>query len=619
MKNTFLLNLFLALLLLLAQACTGRSSAVGTGESFLGGGNYASAKQTIRDQIVVATRLIDAGAHPEAFCRGVDVPADAIPVMWSFMREASGDIGRLAPAIPFDVTPQAITAYDPDGNAHPSRATLLHGMVWVNQSAFDAGDGWWLALHEMVHAARKLADFSPMPSYPKLIGQVFADKMAQCTRGYFVALSYPGALDIRYGDLGVAAFETNDAFMSAVRQPDGKLVALADVPVTFNGTPSGSFDCRVRRFTVDGALDETFGDHGSVVLTTDRGTNGSDLFCRGVVIGKDGAILIGGTTRLRSATPNSKMFLQRLTASGAIDPALNGGDPSNVTGRVFYDYGGSAAGLALAADESGSLYLAGSAVGQSDVYARFAVAKFRPSDGTLDPEFGGRAVHVKGYSDVAFAITLQNGRVFLTGRSDIDAAGSRWLAGVAVLDRHGNLDTTFGDVSGGARTGTTAIDLNAVQHRPAGIAVDSSGRVIVAGTTWADAVGTGSLLFLARLSADGSADSLRTTFTFAGSTTSSMDQMKVLSGDRIAIAGSYPTALGMRAGLLVLKNGEVDASFSPHPGETGDLTARLGAVQTWGHALVPEPDGRLDLLGAYQLTPGRNGAFLARFLGDTAP
>src|SRR6266498_1523880 len=175
-----------------------------------------------------------------------------------------------------------------------------------------------------------------------------------------------------------------------------------------------------------------------------------------------------------------------------LDPAFGAG------GVLVSDLGGDDYANGLAVRPGGSIVVAGSS------YDEMMAAQYGP-DGTLDPSFGTAGVvrisHDPTLGSTASDVALQqDGKVVLAGREFGAVSGSSLFdIAVARLNPDGTRDTSFG---GG--DGVIYLDLQGQQDEAAAVAVDSAGRIVVAGRSWvvlgnSDAV-------VVRLLPDGSPD-----------------------------------------------------------------------------------------------------------------
>jgi uncharacterized delta-60 repeat protein len=230
-----------------------------------------------------------------------------------------------------------------------------------------------------------------------------------------------------------------------------------------------------------GALDPSFGTRGVVF----PGLNFDPLheaIARAVVRRPDGRLVAAGwsdaPTSSTDPTSRSRIALAGLTSRGRLDPGFGTG------GRVVTDLPSLQEGaLALARLDDGPLIVAGWA---DD---RMLVARYTAA-GALDPSFGDGGVasaDLPGLGGRANALILRaGGRILVAGESNGHMA-------IARLTGEGRLDPGFG--SGGV----SIVDRGPGRDVGRAMAIDSRGRIVVAGQSGPYAVTT-------RLRADGTLD-----------------------------------------------------------------------------------------------------------------
>ncbi|MEW6270278.1 MAG: hypothetical protein AB1689_13385 [Thermodesulfobacteriota bacterium] len=227
--------------------------------------------------------------------------------------------------------------------------------------------------------------------------------------------------------------------------------------------------------------------------------------------------------------------------------------------------------------------------------------------GALDPGFGAggkAAAHLAG-DDAAQAVALtDDGRIVVAGHAR-SAAGQD--AALARFTADGVLDPSFGD------GGRALADLGG-DDAAYGVAVQSDGAVVVAGTTAAGG-GPGADFAVVRLDASGTLDAAfagrgRARVDFAGGD----DHARALAlapDGRVVVAGWTRRGRRTRLALARLtRDGEPDPSF----GGAGRVEGGSGASDDRAHAVALQPDGRIVVAG----TQGSD-LLVARFLADGTP
>ena len=231
---------------------------------------------------------------------------------------------------------------------------------------------------------------------------------------YEVPSNKDGALDISFGNSGVAT-TTDGPFVSTEKiQSDGKIVVA--------GT-SNDQKFAVTRYNSDGSLDLSFGNGGIVITQVGNGWN----YGWALALQSDGRIVLVGTYEI--STNNSGIALVRYNSDGSFDISFgnNGIVTIDITGG--YDYANS---IAIQSNDQ-KILIGGSGNG-------VMIARFIP-DGTLDINFGVNGVvtliNANIYGSNAMALQ-QDGKILVSGDSN---------NGIVVIrfNSDGSLDTEFGN------------------------------------------------------------------------------------------------------------------------------------------------------------------------------
>jgi uncharacterized delta-60 repeat protein len=248
-----------------------------------------------------------------------------------------------------------------------------------------------------------------------------------------------------------------------------------------NGNLSGDFMFAAARINLNGTLDTTFDGDGILNHNITAGTDwGQDA-----EIQPDGKLIIVGDT---NAGSENFVKVARYTTGGALDT----GTFNSPTG--FYSVttivgGTSDVGNAFGVDVNGKLLVAGSTslAGGTD----FAVARYL-NTGALDTTFStdGLTQVSFGAYDYAYAVIgTTDGGLIAAGDAN---SGVQW--GLARFNPNGSLNTGFdGD---GLRTDTFGSN----GGRPHAMAIDGSGRLLVAGY-WLSPTGSSANMAVARYNA----------------------------------------------------------------------------------------------------------------------
>jgi uncharacterized delta-60 repeat protein len=422
-------------------------------------------------------------------------------------------------------------------------------------------------------------------------------------------LMYAGALDQSFGSHGTVLDSTFNAGEGGViaLQTDGKIVLA--------GTTLRTTQLVLERFNSDGGLDISFGTSGTVLLP------GATLVTC-IAIQSDGKIVVGGIS--------GSGLLVRYNPDGTLDTTFNAG--GSFPGIVYSDFTDIGPGYdlfnSITLQPDGKIVAAGDFLpsGGFPIGREFALARYNP-DGTLDTTFGTQ-ISIGGFttrtgevvsdfplgsfdhSAAANAVAIQsNGRIVAAGYAGMPD-GSLAMA-LARYNPDGTLDPDFQ----GSGMVVTSVPLSNLEARS--IAIQPDGKIVTAGTI----SGSGTHRFLlARYNPDGSLDA---GFTSAGlsmtqfpssnddearSVALQADGKIVLAGQTTAFDGSVEIGLARYN-----SNGTLDKSFS----FDGLVTTEPGLFSPSDTAaMVIQPDGKIIAAGISMSGPESFDFFLTRFLGD---
>ena len=294
-------------------------------------------------------------------------------------------------------------------------------------------------------------------------------------------LTSSGNLDTTFGSGGkrTVAFDLGgsnyDEAASVVIDSAGRIVVAGSV----QRSNTGDYDFGVTRLTTSGNLDTMFGSGGKRTIPFDLGGGKSDR-AAGVAIDSSNRIVVAGTTQ-RNNTGDSDFGVTRLTSSGSLDTSFG----SSGKRTVAFDLGGTnndqAASVVI--DRSGRIVVGGTVQRNNNGDSDFGVTRLT-SSGNLDTTFGSGGKRTvafdlggSNYDEAASVVIDSAGRIVVAGSVQRSNTGD-YDFGVTRLTTSGNLDTMFG--SGGKRT--IPFDLGGGKSdRAAGVAIDSRGRIVVAG------------------------------------------------------------------------------------------------------------------------------------------
>ena len=358
----------------------------------------------------------------------------------------------------------------------------------------------------------------------------------------------------------------------------------------------------------DGAMDTSFGAGGIARVGITDADDGPSR-CR-PVLQPDQKILICGT-RLENGMSGSDFYVARFNSDGTLDASFGTG------GIVTVDFDGGAGGdhaEGIALQSDGRIVVAGTTHGAALQSDDFAVARL-DADGALDGTFasGGKAT-------IAFDLADGVGNddvhaVAIAPDGTIVVAGSAETTGGSVVAIARLLNTGMGDMgfnsTGKVTFGFTQIESDGQEDDAQGIAIDSQGRILIAGTSCAGVPPTNTAQFgVARLLASGELD---TAFNGMGYTTIAFDpgtglsnavamNVALLSDGGVLVSGyantaPYEAVTNMDVAAARLDgNGSLDATFAnggrlliPFDLQADGFDAATDAVE--------QPDGRIVLVG----------------------
>jgi uncharacterized delta-60 repeat protein len=230
-----------------------------------------------------------------------------------------------------------------------------------------------------------------------------------------------------------------------------------------------------------GSLDSSFGSGGKSLAAFDLGGGNTD-WAQAMTVDKSGRTVVVG--RARHADGNDDFAIARFRADGRLDSSFSG--DGKVT--IRFDLGGANKdeALAVAIDSKGRIVVGGYAqtAGQGDY--DFAAARLLPN-GRLDKSFdkdGTMTIHgfdpsARSDDRVSDISIDKKDRIILVGQVSKPSGTKDKDFGFARLTTAGRLDTSFG--SGGLHR----IDFaEGADDWAAAVAIDTGGRIVVAGTVW---------------------------------------------------------------------------------------------------------------------------------------
>jgi len=374
-----------------------------------------------------------------------------------------------------------------------------------------------------------------------------------------------GSLDTDFDTDGIATTVMgNDAQPNSVAiQDDEKIVAA--------GISNNEF--AVVRYNSNGSLDTDFDTDG--IVTTAYGVGYS------ATIQSNGKIVVVGYSYNGS---NNDFALVRYNTDGSLDTSFD------TDGIVNTDFGSSVFNASIrstAIQSDGKIVVAGT--GDNGTENDFVLARYN-TDGTLDGNFGGGIVitPVDSWAQ-AYAVAIQDdGKIVAAGKSN---NGGDYDIAVVRYNSDGTLDTTFG----GDGIVTTQIGGGGDQEQANVIAIDSNGKILVAGK---HNNGSKDNFVLVRYNDDGTLDS---SFDEDGIVTTSIwsgnDQafaVAIDSDGNIVAAGSSHNGTNDDFALVrYTADGTPDSGF----GIGGKVTTAVGSYEDVANSVAIDSDGNIVAAG----------------------
>ncbi|MGW4245221.1 hypothetical protein [Nocardia sp. NPDC004722] len=429
----------------------------------------------------------------------------------------------------------------------------------------------------MLRTYRRLGSVPKAIRYPIFLA-IAGLTLSACAGAHGSSVVSAGVLDSGFGtggkvtsDLGSAADRAN----AVVVQPDGKIVVAGSTQ-----DPAQGDNFAVVRYNPDGKLDNDFGTGGKAI--TDFG--GKSDVAAAVAIQSDGKLVVVGTSH--GTTTGDNIAVARYGSDGKPDAGFGTG------GQVSTDLGTAADhGNAVAVQSDGKILVAGSTMDptQGD---NFVVVRYAP-DGKLDSAFGNGgkvSTDFGGKSDVAKSIVVQpDGKIVVAGTSHGTTTGDN--IALARYGSDGKPDTGFGT------GGQVSTDLGTAADHGNAVAVQSDGKIVVAGST-KDPV-QGDNFLVVRYLPDGKADTAfgsngSVTADFGGKSDVAADVALATDGKIVVVGTSSGTNTGDNIALArFTTEGKPDSGF----GQSGLVSTDLGTTADHGNALALQTNGEIVVAG----------------------
>ncbi len=385
----------------------------------------------------------------------------------------------------------------------------------------------------------------------------------------------------------------NDQCTSIALQADGKIVMGGYT--LLNGT---AYRFAAARLNADGSPDTTFGDNGSMYLTT-IATDSYDDICKSIALQADGKIVMGGYTLLNGTA--YRFAAARLNADGSPDTTF--GDNGSMYLDTIAPESTRDECHSIALQTDGKIIMGGFTLVDNS-YPRFAAARLN-TDGSPDTTFGDNgsmyldAIAPGSTNDKCNSIALQaNGKIVMGGFTLVDNSYPRFAA--ARLNTDGSPDTTFGD-NGSMYLDPIAPNTNNDQCYS--IVIQPDDKIVMGGYTLLN--GTGYRFAAARLNIDGfpdvifgSSGSMYLDAIAPGSNGDECNSIALQPDGKIVMGGyTFLTDAGYRfAAARLDTNGSPDTTFGDNGSMYLDAIA-FGSQYDLCNSIAIQPDGKIVMGG----------------------
>lgn len=386
----------------------------------------------------------------------------------------------------------------------------------------------------------------------------------------------PGSLDESFGTGGIVIAPMgpggNEA-NSVTMQTDGKIVAAGYAT-------NGGINWAVARFTSSGELDGGFGADGKVTTSLSAG----DDYGYAVATQADGKIVVAGTAWI--GIGDYAFGVARYNADGTPDSGFSGDGALTTNIGSSVDYG-----MAVAIQSDGKIVVAGFAtVGANE---DFAVVRY-DSAGSPDGEFGAAGIvttSIGSGNARACAVAVQpDGKVVAAGYYH---NGSNYDLAVVRYQSTGALDGTFGVA------GIATAAMGTGMYTRCGVAIQKDGKIVVGTTRYTAA--TGEDFAVVRFTSDGDPDPAFGTAGVASTAIAADDKPDAASGVALQSDGKIVVAgLSRRDDLFYdyavvryTAAGALDHTF----GAQGVVVTPIRSNDNMAFAVVIQADDRIVVAG----------------------
>jgi len=390
---------------------------------------------------------------------------------------------------------------------------------------------------------------------------------------------------------GAVARDRYDDGKSVAVQTDGKIV------VAGYATVGPAAQIALVRYNVDGSLDKSFNGTGKVITTVGDG----DCKAEGLALQSDGKIVVAGYSFKPSGKDRAEFTVLRYNPDGTLDSGFG------ESGKVTSEIGGSSdSANSVALQDDGKIVVAGDtlAPGNND----FAVARYN-ANGSLDTSFNGTGKATADFSQIDYgrSVAVQgDGKIVVAG--DAERGDHRTFA-VARFNANGTPDTSFN------KTGKVTTDFGGGKAEARGVAVQSDGKIVVAGLASTD--GTEKFA-LVRYNLDGTLDTsfggTGKVLTLVGISGSNATAMALQGDGKIVVVG-YAVNNSGRDRDFALVRYNADGSLDTRFNGSGKVTTAVSDHDGHCEAVAVEKDGKIVAAG--WVSSGDNSDFaVVRFGAD---
>jgi uncharacterized delta-60 repeat protein len=290
-----------------------------------------------------------------------------------------------------------------------------------------------------------------------------------------------GRIDTGFAGSGilVSTHPTKDKLGHTIAiQADGKIIVGGAVNCIDRA--SGEYCTLLERYNDDGSLDTTF--NGPSASRADFNTRG----VAGLTLQTDGKILVAGS---KNSGNGEELAVARYQSTGQSDSGF--GNAGLVVVPIGLDVGSSNYGTGISLQTDGKIVVSGVAHTNLE-NNHFSITRLLAS-GAVDFDFGNAGsvvtkVALPPESDYSYAVVAQpDGKIIVVGESTVPRINTLPFPGfysranincaVVRYNSLGGLDASFGG------SGMVSIDLNNLDDRCYGVALQTNGSIVLIGAS----------------------------------------------------------------------------------------------------------------------------------------